>query len=132
MRLPSLAANICLLQYGARRVLVTSSNLTRLGGLAGMVAGLLYFAGYAGMAELLMPVMSNLGGHVVLGLAGLATLPALVGLLARDAGRSARLVQLQDRFWAMDSGVAHQLAEWSREVFRQARKTALFIAQKVS
>ncbi len=63
----------------------------RLGGLAGMLAGLLYFVGYAGMAELLLPVMSNLGGHVVLGLAGLATLLALVGMLARDAGRSARL-----------------------------------------
>lgn len=56
-----------------------------------MVAGLLYFVGYAGMAELLRPMMSNLGGHVVLGLAGLATLLALVGMLARDRGRSARL-----------------------------------------
>ena len=63
----------------------------RSGGLAGIVAGLLYFVGYAGMAELLLPVMSNLGGHVMLGLAGLATLLALVGVLARDAGRSARL-----------------------------------------
>jgi hypothetical protein len=43
------------------------------------------------MAELLVPMMSNLGGHVVLGLAGLATLLALVGVLAQDAGRSARL-----------------------------------------
>ncbi len=65
-----------------------ASNLTRWGGLAGIAAGLLYFVGYAGMAELLVPVMSNLGGHVVLGLAGLATLPALVGMLARDARRS--------------------------------------------
>jgi len=56
-----------------------------------MVAGMLYFAGYAGMAELLRPVLSNLGGHVVLGLAGLATLLALVGMLTRDAGRSGRL-----------------------------------------
>jgi hypothetical protein len=56
-----------------------------------MAAGLLYFVGYAGMAELLRPMLSNLGGHLVLGLAGLATLPALVGVLARDAGRSARL-----------------------------------------
>jgi hypothetical protein len=63
----------------------------RLGGLAGILAGLLYFVGYAGMAELLLPVMSNLGGHVVLGLAGMATLPALVGVLARDTGRGARL-----------------------------------------
>ncbi len=55
-----------------------------------MVAGLLYFTGYTGMAELLRPMMSNLGGHVVLGLAGLATLLALVGVLAHDAGRSAR------------------------------------------
>ena len=31
------------------------------------------------MAELLRPMLSNLGGHVVLGLAGLATLLALVG-----------------------------------------------------
>ncbi len=68
-----------------------SSNLTRWGGLSGIVAGLLYFVGYAGMAELLVPVMSNLGGHVILGLAGLATLPALVGVLARDARRSGRL-----------------------------------------
>ena len=68
-----------------------ASNFTRWGGLAGIVAGLLYFVGYAGMAELLVPVMSNLGGHVVLGLAGLATLPALVGILVRDARRSGRL-----------------------------------------
>jgi hypothetical protein len=56
-----------------------------------MLAGLLYFVGYAGMAELLLPMVSNLGGHVILGLAGLATLLALVGVLAKDAGRSARL-----------------------------------------
>jgi hypothetical protein len=62
-----------------------------LGGLAGILAGLLYFVRYAGMAELLLPVMSNLGGHVVLGLAGIATLPTLVGVLARDTGRSVRL-----------------------------------------
>ncbi len=68
-----------------------STLVIRLGGLAGIVAGLLYSVGYAGMAELLRPVMSNLGGHVVLGLAGLATMLALVGVLARDAGRSARL-----------------------------------------
>ena len=43
------------------------------------------------MAELLLPVMGNLGGHVVLGLAGLATLLASVGVLTRDAGRSGRL-----------------------------------------
>src|SRR3712207_3438281 len=43
------------------------------------------------MADLLQPIMSNLGGHVVLGLAGMATLPAIVGALARDAGHSARL-----------------------------------------
>ncbi len=67
-----------------------SSTLIRLGGIAAMVAGLLYFVGYAGMAELLRPTMNNPGGHVVLGLAGLATLLALVGMLARDAGRSAR------------------------------------------
>jgi hypothetical protein len=70
---------------------MSPSNLVRWGGFAAMVAGLLYFMGYAGMAELLMPMMSNLGGHVVLGLAGLATLLALVGVLAKDAGRSARL-----------------------------------------
>ena len=68
-----------------------SSTLIRWSGFAAMVAGLLYFVGYAGMAELLVPMMSNLGGHVVLGLAGLATLPALVGVLARDARRSGRL-----------------------------------------
>ena len=68
-----------------------STTLVRWGGFAAMVAGLLYFAGYAGMAELLRPMMSNLGGHVVLGLAGLATLLALAGMLVRDAGRSARL-----------------------------------------
>ena len=67
-----------------------STTLVRWGGFAAVVAGLLYFVGYAGMAELLRPMMSNLGGHVVLGLAGLATLLALVGVLARDAGRSAR------------------------------------------
>ena len=72
-------------------MLLESSNLTRWGGLSGIVAGLLYFVGYAGMAELLVPVMSNLGGHIVLGLAGLATLPALVGVLVRDARRSGRL-----------------------------------------
>lgn len=66
-------------------------NLIRWGGLAGILAGLLYFVGYAGMAELLLPVMSNLGGHVVLGLAGVATMLALVGVLTQDAGRSARL-----------------------------------------
>jgi hypothetical protein len=69
---------------------VASSNLTRWGGLAGILAGLLYFVGYAGMAELLQPIMGNLGGHVVLGLAGLATLLALVGVLVRDARRSGR------------------------------------------
>ncbi len=68
-----------------------SSTLVRWGGFAAMVAGLLYFVGYAGMAELLRPMLSNLGGHVVLGLAGLATLLALVGVLVQDAGRSARL-----------------------------------------
>ena len=68
-----------------------SSTLIRWSGFAAMVAGLLYFVEYAGMAELLRPMMSNLGGHAVLGLAGLATLPALVGVLARDAGRSGRL-----------------------------------------
>ena len=68
-----------------------STLVIRLGGLADILVGLLYFVGYAGMAELLLPVMSNLGGHVVLGLAGMATLPALVGVLARDTGRSARL-----------------------------------------
>ena len=51
----------------------------------------MYFVGYAGMARLLLPVMDNLGGHVILGLAGLATLPVLVGVLTRDAGRSGRL-----------------------------------------
>ena len=68
-----------------------SSTLIRWAGLAAIVAGLLYFIGYAGMAELLRPMMSNLGGHVVLGLAGLATLLALVGVLGQDAGRSTRL-----------------------------------------
>ncbi len=68
-----------------------SSTLIRWAGLAAIVAGLLYFIGYAGMAELLRPMMSNLGGHVVLGLAGLATLLALVGVLGQDAGRSIRL-----------------------------------------
>jgi len=43
------------------------------------------------MAELLLPLMSNLGRHVVLGLAGVATMLALVGVLTQDAGRSARL-----------------------------------------
>jgi hypothetical protein len=42
------------------------------------------------MVELLQPIMGNLGGHVVLGLAGLATLLALVGVLVRDARRSGR------------------------------------------
>jgi hypothetical protein len=70
---------------------MSPSNLVRWGGFAAMMAGLLYFVGYAGMAELLLPMMSNLGGHVVLGLAGFATLLALVGVLAKDAGRSARL-----------------------------------------
>ena len=70
---------------------MSSSKLIRWGGLAGILAGLLYFVGYAGMVELLLPIMSNLGGHVVFGLAGLATLPTLVGVLARDVGRSARL-----------------------------------------
>ena len=74
-----------------RRKFTVSSTLVRWGGFAAMVAGLLYFVGYAGMAELLVPVMSNLDGHVVLGLAGLATLLALVEVLTRDAGRSARL-----------------------------------------
>ena len=67
------------------------SNLVRLSDLASIVSGLLYFVGYAGMAELLLPMMSNLGGHIVLGLAGLATLLTLVGVLVRDNGRSARL-----------------------------------------
>lgn len=89
--MPSLAASIGLLQYGARRVFVASSNLARLGGLAGIMAGLLYFVGYAGMAELLLPVMSSLEGHVVLGLAGVTPLLALVGVLTRDPGRSGRL-----------------------------------------
>ena len=70
---------------------MASSTLVRWGGFAAMVAGLLYFVGYTGMAELLRPMMSNLGGHVVLGLAGLTTLLALVGMLARDAGRSGPL-----------------------------------------
>jgi len=68
-----------------------SNIVIRLGGLAGILAGLLHFVGYAGMAELLLPMVSNLGGHVLLGLAGLTALPALVGMLARDGGRSARL-----------------------------------------
>ncbi len=69
---------------------MASSTLVRWGGVAAMVAGLLYFIGYAGMAELVRPMMGNLGGHVVLGFAGLATLLALVGALVRDAGRSGR------------------------------------------
>ncbi len=69
---------------------MSSSDLVRWGGASSILAGLLYFVGYAGMAELLVPMMSNLGGHVVLGLASLATLPALLGVLWRDAGRSAR------------------------------------------
>ncbi len=74
-----------------RTKFAVSSTLIRWGGFAAMVAGLMYFVGYAGMAELLVPTMSNLGGHVVLGLAGLATLLALVGVLGQDAGRSIRL-----------------------------------------
>lgn len=70
---------------------MAASSLIRLGGLAAILAGLLCFVGYVGMAELLPPMMSNLGGHVVLGSAGLMTLLALVGVLSRDAGRSARL-----------------------------------------
>jgi hypothetical protein len=49
----------------------------------------LYFAGYVSIAEL-PPLMSNLHGHVVLSLARLASLPALLGVLACDTGRSAR------------------------------------------
>jgi hypothetical protein len=75
----------------AGKTFTVSSTLIRWGGFAAIAAGLLYFVGYAGMAELLQPIMSNLGGHVVLGLAGLAALLALVGVLARDAGHSARL-----------------------------------------
>ena len=59
--------------------------------MAATVAGVLYFVGYAGMAELLRPTIGNLGGHVVLGVAGVVTLPALVGVLAGDAGRSSLL-----------------------------------------
>lgn len=65
-----------------------SSNLARWGGLASIVTGLMWFVGYAGMAELLLPVLSNLGGHVILGVAGLLTVPALAGLFARDARRT--------------------------------------------
>jgi hypothetical protein len=65
-----------------------TSTFIRWGGLAATLAGLLYFVGYAGMADLLRPSISNLGGHVMLGLAGLVSLIALVGLLAADAGRS--------------------------------------------
>ena len=64
---------------------MSPSNLVRWGGFAAMVAGVLYLVGYAGMAELLLPLVSKLGGHVVLGLAGLATLLTLVGVLAKDA-----------------------------------------------
>ena len=69
---------------------LSSSDLIRWGGASSILAGLLYFVGYAGMAELLVPMMSNLGGHVVLGLAGIAILPALLSVLWKDAGRSAR------------------------------------------
>ncbi len=54
------------------------------------MAIVLYFVGYVSIAELLPPLMSNLGGHVVLSLAVLAALPALLGVLAWDTGRSAR------------------------------------------
>jgi predicted RND superfamily exporter protein len=66
----------------------SSTLVIRSGGLAGMLAGLLYFVGYASMAELLLPVMSNLGGHIVLGFAGMATLPTLVAVPAARVVRS--------------------------------------------
>lgn len=75
----------------ARWTFGVTSTLTRWGALAATVAGLLYFVGYAGMAELLRPTIGNLGGHVLLGSAGLVSLLALVGVLAADAGRSSLL-----------------------------------------
>jgi len=56
-----------------------------------MLAGLMWCVGYAGMAELLLPAIGQLGGHVILGLAGLLTLLALVGMLVWDGGRSSWL-----------------------------------------
>jgi hypothetical protein len=56
-----------------------------------MLAGLMWCVGYAGLSESLVPAIGQLGGHVILGLAGLLTLLALTGMLVRDGGRSSWL-----------------------------------------
>ena len=68
-----------------------AQSLVRLSGLAGILAGPAWFLGYAGFTRLLMPTIGQPGGHVVLGLAGLLSLLALVGLFALDATRVAPL-----------------------------------------
>jgi hypothetical protein len=70
---------------------IMAQGLVRLSGLAGILAGLAWFLGYTGFTKLLLPAISQLGGHVVLGLAGLLSLLALVGLFALDATRTAPL-----------------------------------------
>lgn len=62
--------------------------LIRWSGPVGILVGLLYFLGYASMAELLTPVVSPLGGHVILGCPGTLTLFVLVGVTARDSRQS--------------------------------------------
>jgi hypothetical protein len=83
-----------------------AQSLVRLSGLAGILAGLAWFLGYAGFTKLLLPAIGQPGGHVVLGLAGLLSLLALVGLFALEATRVAPLAK-----------VGHALAVFGAAVF---------------
>lgn len=67
---------------------VIAENVVRLGRLAGILA---WYVGYAGFTKVLRPVVGQMGGHAILGFAGLLTLLALAGLFAREATRAVPL-----------------------------------------
>ena len=69
---------------------MSTAKLIRWSGMASILAGVLYWIGLPGAAEI-SPVVSHYPGHWLFGLAGLFTLLGLVGMSAYDAGRSGRL-----------------------------------------
>lgn len=70
---------------------VIAQNVVRLGWPASILTGLAWFVGYAGFTRVLRPLIGQMGGHVILGFAGLLTLLALAGLFAREATRAVLL-----------------------------------------
>ncbi len=56
-------------------------------GLIMIVAGLLWIVGFAGMAHML-PIVTQMGGHWLLGVAGMLTLVGVAGLLSYTRGNT--------------------------------------------